>query len=188
MLKKCNKCSVEKEPIAFYANKRMKDGLNTFCIQCHKADNVARKAKNRSTPEFVLEERARAKQYRQSKQSAYNELTKIWRSKNTESIKIYAKKYREQNKDKLNALCRNRQIALLNRIPDWLTKEEFWLIEEAYKLAALRTKIFGFAWHVDHIIPLRGKLVSGFHVPTNLQVIPWIENQRKTNKFEVLNA
>ena len=166
----------------------MKDGLNTFCIQCHKADNVARKARNRSVLDFVLEERARAKQYRQPKQYVYNELTKTWRSKNVESIKIYAKKYREQNKDRLNALCRKRKIALINRIPNWLTKDDLWAIEEAYKLAALRTAHFGFVWHVDHIIPLRGKLVSGFHVPTNLQVIPWIENQRKTNKFEVMNA
>ena len=71
------------------------------------------------------------------------------------------------------------------RTPSWLEVEDTWMIEQAYKLAALRTKLFGFSWHVDHVIPLHGKLVSGLHVPTNLQVIPSAQNISKNNKFEV---
>jgi hypothetical protein len=46
--------------------------------------------------------------------------------------------------------------------------------------------MFGFPWHVDHIIPLQGEMVSGLHVPNNIQVIPWIDNVRKANSFEVI--
>lgn len=83
------------------------------------------------------------------------------------------------------AKARNHQ-ARNKRVPTWLSVDDLWLIEQAYDLAALRTKLFGFSWHVDHVIPLNGKRVSGLHLPTNLQVIPWLDNLRKGNRVEVV--
>jgi hypothetical protein len=73
----------------------------------------------------------------------------------------------------------------MHRTPKWLTSDDMWLMEQAYELARLRQQITGGEWHVDHIVPLRGKNVSGLHVPLNLRVIPRALNQRKANKFEV---
>jgi len=79
-----------------------------------------------------------------------------------------------------------RRAAKLQRTPAWLSEDDLWLIEEVYALAKLRTDIFGFSWHVDHIVPLQGKTVSGLHVPLNLRVIPWKDNVAKGSKWSPL--
>ena len=100
----------------------------------------------------------------------------------TQKIKDGVKKWGKDNPVKILAHTRRQQTKRLMRCPKWLTSDEHWIIEQAYELAALRTKMFGFSWHVDHILPLQGKTVSGLHVPTNLQVIPAVDNVRKGNR------
>jgi hypothetical protein len=108
-----------------------------------------------------------------------------WRASNVgrASIRKAKNEYKARNLPKVRADTAKRRAAILRRTPKWLSKDMLWMIEQAYELAFLRTKMFGFAWHVDHIVPLQGKLVSGLHVPANLQVIPEMVNLRKSNKF-----
>ena len=78
-----------------------------------------------------------------------------------------------------------RYAAKKHRTPAWLTKIDAERIENVYKLATLQSKITGTIWHVDHIIPLQGKYVSGLHVPANLRAIPGADNIRKRNSYGV---
>jgi hypothetical protein len=74
-----------------------------------------------------------------------------------------------------------RRAAKLQRTVSWANKK---LIQQIYKQAKKLSEQTGKLYHVDHIIPLQGKKVSGLHVETNLQVIPARDNVRKSNKFQ----
>lgn len=103
-------------------------------------------------------------------------------AKNAVALNIKKQEYQRNNLHIYAKINAKRKAAQLNRTPAWLTPDDRWMIEQAYELAAMRTKMFGFSWHVDHTLPLQGKTVSGLHVPTNLQVIPAVDNIRKGNR------
>jgi hypothetical protein len=110
------------------------------------------------------------------KNKAYNKL-------NRKKVSKIEAEWRHNNKGRVASNIRRYQLSKIKRTPKWLTKDDLWLIKEAYELAALRTRMFGYPWHVDHIVPLNGKSVSGLHVIENLQVIPGVENFIKMNKY-----
>jgi hypothetical protein len=76
----------------------------------------------------------------------------------------------------------NRRAAQLQRTPPWADMEA---IRAVYARAREISVATGVEHHVDHEIPLQGRLVSGLHVPNNLQVITGLENIKKRNRFEV---
>ncbi len=84
------------------------------------------------------------------------------------------------------ATTAKRRAARIQRTPKWLTEFDLLKIKCMYSISAMLTRENKEPWHVDHIIPLQGELVSGLHVLSNLQVMRGIENSSKRNLYEVL--
>ena len=94
------------------------------------------------------------------------------------------KEWKALNKHKLNFYQSFRRTLQLNATPKWLSEDQKAEIEYKYWLAKDLTAISGESYEVDHIIPLVNKVVSGLHVPWNLQVLPADLNREKSNKLE----
>jgi len=116
-----------------------------------------------------------------------------------EKHKAYIRQYYINNKEKRNLAAKNwqllnphknaakqkrREAAKLSRTPKWLKPEHYEEINNLYWLAADLQKVSGEKYHVDHIVPLQGKNISGLHVPWNLQILPADMNCSKSNSFE----
>lgn len=102
---------------------------------------------------------------------------------NPEKHNQKAARYRKANPAKINARCAKRRSAKLQRTLSWLTKEHYAQIESFYIEAKRITENTGILHVVDHIVPLQGDIVSGLHVPWNLQILSATDNSRKSNRL-----
>jgi hypothetical protein len=118
----------------------------------------------------------------QKNKEHYKNKAASWAEKNIDRRREIASAYASRNPEKLNAQARMRQTKKKMAMPKWITKDDIDAIKEIYAEAHRLTKETGIKMHVDHIIPICGKYVSGLHVPDNLQIIPATENSRKGNK------
>lgn len=98
-----------------------------------------------------------------------------YRQRNNEKCLAWARNWRKNNLDYDRfraAMYRSRK---LNQTPSWANLDK---IKEIYLNCP-----YGF--HVDHIVPLKGRLVAGLHVENNLQYLPAKENLAKRNIYHV---
>lgn len=108
-----------------------------------------------------------------------NEAVNAWRAAHPEKHRAQAEEYRLANPAKARAKIAKRRARRISATPDWLTDEQHQEILAYYEDAQNRAG----DWHVDHIIPLQGRNVSGLHVPWNLRVITAKANWSKGNRL-----
>ena len=160
-MKLCPECRQTKSLDQFHKSASHKSNASPRCIPCS----------IKVSSEWYKENKDRKRSYDANH-----------RARRRAECRAASKKFRQHRKDRKNADTSVRRDRVKQSTPLWANK---FFMRQAYELAALRTKMFGFDWEVDHIVPLRGRYVSGLHVETNLQVIPKVINAAKTNHYSL---
>tara|TARA_R110000737_G_scaffold168443_1_gene194781 strand:- start:54 stop:599 length:546 start_codon:yes stop_codon:yes gene_type:complete len=139
---------------------------------CHEYKKYMRElqAKRRSIPDVKVAE--------SQAQSAHRRTDEY-----REKVKPYNCDYKKANRGKFNAYDAKRSADKLQRTPAWLSGPDKNGILDLYEQSRQLTKATGEEHHVDHIIPLKGVLVSGLHVLENLQILTAVQNMQKNNSF-----
>ena len=91
--------------------------------------------------------------------------------------------WKSRNKGIVASHVAARKSHIRQATPKWLTKEQKQQIRSFYIEADKLKRETGVDYEVDHIVPIRGGLVHGLHVPWNLRVITAAENQKKNRKL-----
>ena len=187
-MKKCSKCGLEKPKSEFYARPERTNGVRSSCKACDVLKAMAFQASHPDKQKAAL-----AKYYRDQKERDKAKSPE-WHAARLAAHKAKAAKWRKEhpgaNAKSVAAWYRAHpdktavyRATKLRAAPAWANQ---FFIQEAYALARLRTeqKTGGHdKWHVDHIVPLRSKLVCGLHVENNLEVIPAYRNRSKGNRY-----
>lgn len=139
------------------------------------------------------------KQYYADNSEKIKEATSKYYAENTEAVSLQTKKYREANKqniaiknkeyrkqylqenlDKHCATQNKRRARKICATPKWANETE---ISKLYATSKLMSELSGIEHSVDHIVPLKSKLVCGLHCEHNLAVIPAADNKTKSNRY-----
>lgn len=99
-----------------------------------------------------------------------------WSKNNLEHHNSLRKEWRDVHG---TAATRLSQLNATGHAPTWLSDDDIVNMKQIY----IKAKEQGLV--VDHVIPLRGKLVSGLHVPSNLQLLKVGQNSYKGNRYEI---
>lgn len=189
-MKTCNKCNQTKPETEFYSRKNRKGEtvLRNSCKECHSTNNNLNKEKNKVRYNAAARHKyATDHEYRShilKTKVEYRKRNKaskccILTPEQREAKRQSDKKYKENHKAEVRAANAKRRASELQRTP---SHADFELIKKFYLLAKHLYDTTGIKYHVDHIDPLLGTTVSGFHIESNLQVIKEIDNLRKNNK------
>jgi hypothetical protein len=130
--------------------------------------------------QYKIDNKERLIQYRIDNKEAIAKSRAKYRIKNKERINAQISQYKKDNKGAINNINARRRARKVSATPSYSNKEQ---IKAIYEQSSLLTKQTGIQHHVDHIIPLQGKLVSGFHIENNLQILPALDNITKNNSY-----
>lgn len=132
--------------------------------------------------EKILE---KVKTYCENNKDKVQQKSHEYRLRTKEKKAEYDRWFSSVNKDYRNSLKTANRAKRIKRWVEWDTELTDLVCKEAYDLCDRLQLLTNHRWHVDHVVPLCGKKVSGLHVWNNIAVIPASVNLSKNNKFIV---
>ncbi|WCM21345.1 hypothetical protein NDK50_07830 [Paraburkholderia bryophila] len=209
MKKSCSTCKLIKALSEFGKNSTKGDGLQSVCKACAALYRIANKEKlraysiayNAENPEKRRTYNAKLNGRLREMRNASPQLKSQWNAykrqswaknkeserarnaryvaKNYEKHLLRSRNWRLENPHKFRQYSADRRAAEARATPEWADKT---VIREFYFAADFLGMVTGEWYHVDHIVPLKSKVVCGFHCETNLQVMLGIDNISKGNR------
>lgn len=184
--------------------------IDYCCVVCHRkkwirwadtkrdALNAKRREQYANDPEHFRNKTKRHYEANKPSRIAYS---KAYYQANKEAVNARSKAYRRANKEHYAALYREsylrsypakkaayiarsaeRRAAMLRATPPWCDLEK---IKAVYvECARIAPSYVPVCLHVDHIVPLRGRIVCGLHVSDNLNIVSERFNLMKKNRFD----
>ena len=198
-MKFCKKCGETKPTCEFYKWSRSRDGLQSHCKACQLANvaawreanpDKARAKASKWYAENADKARAKAAEWYAANLDKARAKASKWRAanpdkveannakrgaENPEKAKARTAKWYAENPEKARANNAKRRARKLRATPAWA---------DTSAIAALYAACPS-GYHVDHVVPLKGKKVCGLHVHNNLQYLTAGENMRKGAKHPV---
>ena len=143
-------------------------------------DEVRERVK-RFQEKYPDRQRASERKYRETHADRRKASCAAYRAKPgiSEKERETRRKWVEANKDRLCAKAAERRARKMRATPAWA---DLSAIGRFYAEARRITRETGIAHHVDHIVPLKSKLVCGLHCEANLQIIVGRDNLSKGNR------
>jgi len=118
----------------------------------------------------------RLAQWRADNPERVQQSTREWWAAHPEKNVAKVRRWQRANPDKVAVHKARRRAARIQACPKWIPPRDFYAI---YRECRALTKSSGQLYHVDHIVPLKGKAACGLHVPWNLRILPAQENLLK---------
>ena len=157
----CSRCGDEKSPEEFYTRPDRPTAAS-YCSDCARAGNRAAMKRLHAKDPTIPRDRLRAR--RADPVVGPSDLERRrQRYAERPDVRVQAKMARDRYR-------KTRAQAT----PKWV---------DMAAIRAIYEHATAIGHEVDHIIPLRGKYVSGLHVPWNLQALPQPDNRRKSNIY-----
>lgn len=170
-----------KQKVRIASNKDKVDAYMREWYRKNRDRVLAYQTEYRSDPVVLERERERQARY-------YAERAAEIQAKRKASItperaaarRAWQTKWAKENRVKLIVKANARRMRIKGAMPPWADNSA---IRAVYQEAARRTEETGVPHEVDHIVPIKGRNVSGLHVQWNLRVVTRYENRSKSNKL-----